>query len=178
MPINTNTFNSRVTDENLERRFRETFKSQAGAELIQDLYAQGTIVPIVDFSNAASGSVLRNDLQEAWDAATTNTIKNTTGNTTLVSTPGFYKVNVNAAMVDATNANIFLYDGSNAPTIWSYTGVTGKKQGLVSTFVVLVPSDYDLLCNMTAANSVLSIQTRQIADLYGNLNDPSGFVSQ
>jgi hypothetical protein len=178
MPINTNTFNSRVTDENLERRFRETFKSQAGAELIQDLYAQGTIVPIVDFTNAATGSVLATDLQQAWDKATTNTVKNTSGNTTLVSTAGFYKVTVNAAVAAAENVNIFLFDGSSAATVWAYTGITGGNVALQDTFVVLVPSDYDLLCNMTLGNSVLSIQTRQIADLYGNLTDPSGFVSQ
>ena len=64
------TYNARVTTEALEKKFRDTFPSQVGAELVDDLYASGVIVPTVDFTAAAQGSELRSDLQTAWDFAT------------------------------------------------------------------------------------------------------------
>ena len=39
MPTNENTYNSRVTSEALEKKYRDVFPSQGGAELVDDLYA-------------------------------------------------------------------------------------------------------------------------------------------
>ena len=72
MPTNANTFNSRVTSEALEAKYRQVFPSQGGAELPQDLFASGVIQPVVDFSSVAEGSVLAPNLQTAWDFSTGN----------------------------------------------------------------------------------------------------------
>ena len=86
MPTNQSTYNSRLTSEALEQKFRDTFPSQAGAELVNDLYAQGVIVPVVDFSDVASGQVLPVQLQQAWDFATTRTVVNNSTQT-ITTTP-------------------------------------------------------------------------------------------
>ena len=86
MPTNQNAYNSRVTDESLEKKFRDTFKSQGGAELVDDLYASGVIVPVVDFTAAAQGSELRSDLQSAWDFATSSTSIVNSVNFSLITT--------------------------------------------------------------------------------------------
>ena len=86
MPTNQNAYNSRVTSEALEKKFRDSFTSQGGAELVDDLYASGVIVPVVDFTAAAEGSALRSDLQVAWDFSTGHNRINTTTTTTIINT--------------------------------------------------------------------------------------------
>ena len=94
MPTQQTTYNSRVTSESLEKKFRDTFTAQGGAELVDDLYASGVVVPIVDFTAAAEGSALRSDLQTAWDFATNIVQITSTSDTTIVTTPGFWKVDI------------------------------------------------------------------------------------
>ena len=92
MPTQSTTYNSRVTDEALEKRFRDTFKAQGGAELVDDLYAQGVIVPVVDFTAAATGQQLAQNLQTAWDFSTGNgSADNAT--TAFISNSGFWLIN-------------------------------------------------------------------------------------
>ena len=135
MPIQTTTYNSRVTDEALEKKFRDTFKAQGGAELVDDLYAQGTIVPIVDFTAAAQGSELRSDLQSAWDYAADNNVNSTGATNTIVSTPGFWKINVNmsveATVADLT-ARLQITDGSTPKTFWRYSFSAGSATDIES----------------------------------------------
>ena len=121
MPTNQNAYNSRVTDEALEKKFRDTFKSQGGAELVDDLYASGVIVPVVDFTAAAQGSELRSDLQTAWDFATGHaTVSNATS--FLITTPGFWRIHVNAFFVSSSSAaatgNMYITDGATNKPIW------------------------------------------------------------
>ena len=123
MPTNANGYNSRVTDEALEKRFRDTFRSQGGSELVDDLYAQGVIVPIVDFTAAASGQQLAQNLQTAFDFSTTAAVANNQ-TTTLVNTAGFWIVNSCSegfsAGASASSTSIEIYDGTTAKTIWQW----------------------------------------------------------
>ena len=88
MPVDSRIFNTRVTSKFLEKRFRSQFPAQAGAELIEDLYASGVIQPVVQVN-----ADLPEYLQGAWDPSTyqhrviTNSVS-----TLLTDDPGFYKV--------------------------------------------------------------------------------------
>jgi hypothetical protein len=137
MPTQQTTYNSRLTDEALEKKFRDTFKSQGGAELVDDLYASGVIVPIVDFTAAAQGSELRPDLQTAWDFATGhNTVSN--ASTNVITTPGFWKVDLNlvgfSVVSSAMAANVRIDDGVSSKVIWEYNAAVsgiGNQGGVV-----------------------------------------------
>ena len=183
MPTNSNAYNSRVTDEALEKRFRDTFTSQGGSELVSDLYASGVIVPVVDFTGAATGQQLAQNLQTAWDFSTgfTNT-ENTTN--TLITTPGFWQIDVTWHIVSGTNnraINIFIDAGVTTKTVWyaispgntanQYTNAGDDK------FVVFLRSGDSLKCTSNNADAVISHWYRQIADVNGNLVDPFGFTS-
>lgn len=184
MPTQQTTYNSRVTDEALEKKFRDTFKSQGGAELVDDLYAQGVIVPIVDFTSAAQGSELRSDLQTAWDFATGNSL-NITGTTkTIITTPGFWKINVNMTaeitVADLT-ATLLITDGAANAAIWTYSfsggSATEFEPNATWDAVIFLRSGDSLKGTCSASQIRLSVSYRQIADVSGNLVNPLGFTS-
>ena len=181
MPTNQNAYNSRVTDEALEKKFRDTFKSQGGAELVDDLYASGVIQPVVDFTAAAQGSELRSDLQSAWDFATGfNSIFDT--GTTIINTSGFWKIGLTASVLDMDGSSqvIEMTDGSSFKTIWKNQGaaVSGTQPGTFSdTFTVFVRSGDRIIATSTGTTKRLNVWYRQIADVSGNLTNPLGFTS-
>ena len=184
MPTQQTTYNSRVTDEALEKKFRDTFKSQGGAELVDDLYAQGVIVPIVDFTAAAQGSELRSDLQTAWDFATGYAnVTNTT--TSLTVTPGFWRVNLNASVQDPSGSvemRVFLQDGAGTgKIIWEYNVPASSATGAVTItptpFTVFVRSGDLLRVNTNSTLAIIDVWYRQVADVSGNLVNPLGFTS-
>ena len=183
MPTQQTTYNSRVTDEALEKKFRDTFKSQGGAELVDDLYAQGVIVPIVDFTAAAQGSELRSDLQTAWDFAT-GSATTSNGNTTIVSTPGFWQVGANFTVQDSTTAldgRVLINDGATSVIIWQCSHGAATVDGIDSTisnkFVVFLRSGDILRAGTNSSRAILDVWYRQIADVSGNLTNPLGFTS-
>lgn len=179
------TYNARVTTEALEKKFRDTFPSQAGAELVDDLYASGVITPIVDFTAAAQGSELRSDLQMAWDKSTQNDVINGT-QATLTSTPGFYKVDLictsnDIARASATTiARVFIFDGAAQTNVWRWNCSAQAGAGNFAVgegqFVVYLGSGDSLIGLAGATSDTLNIWYRQIADVNGNLINPLGFV--
>ena len=183
MPTNANTFNSRVTSEALEAKFRQTFPAQGGAELVQDLFASGVITPIVDFTSVAEGSVLPENLQTAWDFSTGhNTVANTT--TTVINNTGFWKVDLNFRSVISGGGNvtgtIAITDGLTSKIIWESNGagtVTSDFEAITSNeFVVFLRSGDSLTASTNNPNNIMDIWYRQIADVYGNLVNPLGFT--
>lgn len=187
MPTNTNAYNSRVTDEALEKRFRDTFRSQGGAELVDDLYAQGVIVPVVDFTAAATGDVLPESLQQAWDSSTGSAqVINTTS--TLITNSGFWKVDLTFGDADfqsggasGIRGRVFIDDGSTETNIWALSRGSGTGDPAVAlaegSFIVFLRSGDSLKGVSTAVNCVLDIWYRQVATVNGDLVNPSGFTS-
>jgi len=185
MPTQQTTYNSRVTDEALEKKFRDTFKSQGGAELVDDLYAQGVIVPIVDFTAAAQGSELRSDLQTSWDFSTGYQLVSGTS-PVLVSTPGFWQVDVVSSLLFssgvARSAQLFIEDAAGTQKkVFKVTSVaTGADDVTTSSqdkFVVFLRSGDSLKATSNNVLAILDVWYRQIADVSGNLVNPLGFTS-
>ena len=187
MPTNTNAYNSRVTDEALEKRFRDTFRAQGGSELVDDLYAQGVIVPVVDFTAAATGQQLATDLQTAWDFSTgSNQVSNAT--TTVISNAGFWRVQIIATFGDLTKAvqnlgRIDIFDGSTTTTIWGVSSATSGTSSVPAqvvtndNFVVFLRSGDVLRVVSSSTEVTLDVVYRQIATVSGDLVNPTGFTS-
>jgi len=182
MPTNANTFNSRVTSEALEAKFRDVFPAQGGAELVQDLFASGVIQPVVDFSSVAEGSVLPQNLQTAWDFATGNsTVAGSSVN--LVTNSGFWQVGLTLDIGDEGGgtfaARIYIDDGLTSKTVWRWSEATSNAiQNTLTTptFVVFLRSGDTLLGITTGTQHVMNVWYRQIADVNGGLVNPLGFT--
>jgi hypothetical protein len=184
MPTNANTFNSRVTSEALEAKFRQVFPAQGGAELVQDLFASGVIQPVIDFSSVAEGSVLSQNLQTAWDFATGQNSITATSPQTIINNTGFWKVDLTLAYrVDSGPGQggvVDVFDGTTAKQIWAAgrVGAVGTFfQTLVDgSFVVYLRAGDSLRANVGSTAFNMDIWYRQIADVNGNLVNPLGFT--
>lgn len=185
MPTQQNIYNSRVTDEALEKKFRDTFKSQGGAELVDDLYASGVIMPVVDFTAAAQGSELRPDLQVAWDFAT-GFSTSASGTNVIITTPGFWKIDLNVNGFFPTTSlqfvNLEMTDGATTTIIYSVAALDAGSNNLEAVtddkFIIFVRSGDSVQVRHSSANFFrANVSYRQIADVSGNLVNPLGFTS-
>ena len=174
------TYNARVTTEALEKKFRDTFPSQAGAELVDDLYASGVIVPTVDFTAAAQGSELREDLQKAWDLSTGSfTARNNVRD--LASTSGFYSLFATVAYtpgVASPQGKIFIQKAGQT-VIWDVQ-IENPGVGVDTSLVtwqgcVFLESGALLRSQSSQTNLILTVNIRQIATSSGDLINPLGF---
>jgi len=183
--IQGTTYNSRVTSEALEKKFRDTFTSQGGSELIGDLYASGVIIPVVDFTSSAEGSALRADLQSAADLSSTGGALVGAGFNDFVISPGFWRISgvvqidpsvagAESAVFLTTTPSSFIF--STGPALG--TGASLVEYIQIPERIVYVDTGQAIRVNNTTASVVTTLQYRQVADLYGSLSNPVGFTFQ
>lgn len=173
-----------ITSESLQSQVRQLLPSQQGFG--EDLQASNVILPIIDLTSAAEGATTAQNLQTAWDDSTVlNQVNNGTVN--LVSTPGFYQVDLhvmyNPSATLGPAATVQINDGTATKIkIWQASfAITGVANATVSSddrFVVFLRSGRSLEGFSAAASVVMNIWTRQIADVNGNLVNPLGFSPQ
>lgn len=182
MPTNANTFNSRVTSEALEAKYRQVFPAQGGAELVQDLFASGVIQPVVDFSSVAEGSILPQELQQSWDFST-GSASVTGATTTLINNTGFWKVNLtwqlNTGAAATATSIVRINDGASTKNIWGISenySPTAIAYGTASNSFVVFLRAGDSLEAVVPTGCIIDAWYRQIADVNGTLVNPLGFT--
>lgn len=183
MAVNQNGFNSRITSEALEERFRQVFPAQGGSELIADLYASGVIVPTIDFTSVAEGSFLPESLQQAWDFATGNDVINN-GTVNLITTPGFWLVDVSVVesaigLPPATRLRLEIFDGITSRIIFAITSAQVPNNQTVAfedKFVVFLRAGDTLRGISITTGATMHVWYRQVASVNGVLVNPLGFT--
>ena len=167
-----------IKSSTIEDKINQLLPSQGGFEPGVDFSASTMVIPIVDLTETAEGSTLRQDLQTSisLDSATVFDISNTT--TTVINTTGYWRVfgqfNINA--------------GSGARTLtWQLTdGTTTKKilinRQLATSFAGIPSVFFDFIVYLKAGDSLQGISAssnssivgsvRQLADINGNLVNP------
>lgn len=171
-----------ITSEALQKTVRDLLPSQQGFG--EDLQASNVIVPTIDLTPSAEGSVLRSDLQRALGFGTTHT-QVANGTSTLVSSTGFFSVyGIMTWRGSVTNevGSIQLTDGLTTKVLWEANilgsgspDVTHLSQEI--DFTAYLRAGDSLTCTSSAAVITFNVTTRQIADVNGNLTNPLGFVS-
>ena len=140
--------------------------------------AQNVIVPIIDLTEAASGSSVRQDLQSAiaFGSQTAYTVSNTT--TTVVNNTGFWRITGVVGNNSTGTCSVNLTNGLTTKLIARY-GASSDP------FYQNIPFDYLVFFNSGESMSVTSNanaswvgSVRQIADINGALVNPSGFNPQ
>tara|TARA_R110000772_G_scaffold74527_1_gene162249 strand:- start:7 stop:549 length:543 start_codon:yes stop_codon:yes gene_type:complete len=172
-----------VNSESLEATIRDLLPSQNGFG--SELQASNVIMPIIDLTATAEGSVLRADLQSAlsFTDATAFYTTNTTDN--LVASPGFYRVTAGSTVIAgspvAVGNNFQITDGSSTKVIWRHQMVsdTGAKiTALQFDFIVFLTAGDTLQVVSNSTQAQIGGSTRQVASVTGVLTNPSGFVAE
>ena len=169
-----------INSQNLEDKIRQTLPSQGGAGAGLDLSASTTIIPIIDLTESAEGSTLRQDLQVALshDDVTSFSVSNTT--TTVANTTGYWRIfgayfcieNAGSLSTDSFNIS----DGATTKIIKAYKrfgSSTVMKNLLQYDFIIFLSAGDSLTITSATANSSFDGCVKQIASIDGTLTTPS-----
>lgn len=165
-----------IKSQAIEDKINQLLPSQGGFQPGVDFSASTMVIPIVDLTESAEGSSLRQDLQTAVSLATTNTeVAGTT--TTILNTTGFFKVSATLGNRSAGNqdATFIINDGTTDKTIKLVRDAVSDTV-VIPDFVIFLTAGDSFKVTSTNANFFINVQTHQIADINGNLTNPLGFV--
>jgi hypothetical protein len=164
----------------IEDKINQLLPSQGGFGAGVDFSASTMVIPIVDLTESAEGSSLRSDLQRAYShtQSTHTLIENTT--TTLLTTTGYYQVDLAYCIQSETtairNGKLIINDGTTDKIIFQMsvhqTSAGANANGVYQTVVFLGAGD-SLKCTSDDDQVMMNVVTRQIADISGNLVNPT-----
>lgn len=161
-----------INSQQLENKVRDLLPSQGGAGAGFDLSASTQIVPIIDLTEQAEGSSVRADLQTALslNSITTFALNNQTA--TLVNNTGYYRVFGNCQVQGAGSVTFTLTDGITSKLFVAY-GSSGTDISQDFDFIVFLQAGDSLTCTCSSTSANVNGNTRQIADISGNLVNPT-----
>ena len=112
----------RIESESLRDQINKLLPSQARGSIDVDLTGSTTIIPIVDLTETAEGSSLRQDLQTSFSHTTATSFNVSNATSTLVNTTGYYRVFGNIQLLNGAatqyNAEFLINDGTTTKSIF------------------------------------------------------------
>tara|TARA_B100001057_G_C22819034_1_gene938654 strand:+ start:168 stop:689 length:522 start_codon:yes stop_codon:yes gene_type:complete len=162
----------------LEDKINQLLPSQGGFQAGVDLSASTTIIPIVDLTESAEGSDVREDLQTAFSHKTAGeqSVNNTTA--TIINTTGYWRLNYVFAGPPVsgagTGAGILINDGATSKVVVAITINSGTSGYIVDrgSIVVKLEAGDSVILESSGSTITSRCAFRQIADVNGNLIDP------
>tara|TARA_R110000822_G_scaffold179623_1_gene319408 strand:+ start:382 stop:906 length:525 start_codon:yes stop_codon:yes gene_type:complete len=168
-----------INSQVLEDKIRQVLPSQGGAGAGFDLSASTQIIPIIDVTESAEGSTLREDLQTSFshDNLTSSVIAGAT-NTVIINNTGYWRIFGNfygtAGATTTSVENINIFDGTTAKNVWaSQIGEGFNALAFQSfDFRVFLGAGDSIRVTSTNVSQRFHISTRQIATIDGTLVNP------
>ena len=166
-----------IKSNEIEDKINQLLPSQGGKQAGIDFSASTMVIPIVDLTETAEGSSLRQDLQTAFSHTSSSFDSVTNSTSTIINTTGYYRLIGNsAATYNSTNSGkIEISDGTTSKIVWDQLAynVATKDDVQTVTFDLVILLKAGDSCIVTAtSNAQINIAHRQIADLQGNLVNP------
>lgn len=171
-----------VTSEALQSQIRNLLPSQEGFGT--DLMAQNVIVPIIDLTSAAEGSSVGQNLQTALAFGSQTAFDASNAIVVIANTAGFWRITGTLETEGGSGGPrqvlLRMSDGLSTKDVFGLGNATsGASTGLAIDFdlTVFLRSGDSISC--VAGNLTRGIgSARQIADVNGQLINPSGFTPQ
>ena len=164
-----------INSQELENKIRQLLPSQGGAGAGFDLSASTQIIPIIDLTESAQGSNLREDLQKSLShsAVTAFSVSNAT-NTIIINNTGYYRVFGNAFSGNDGVCSFNLFDGATAKKVIEYRAFSGvdDHESSAFDFIVFLSAGDSFRATSSSANATIMGVTRQIASIDGTLTNP------
>ena len=169
----------RVNSTTIEDKFNSLLPSQGGQGAGVDLSASTMVIPIIDLTESAEGSTLREDLQSSFSLTSANAFDiNNATDTTLINTTGYWRVYAVASMRITTgdaSINFKVTDGTTTKQLVELLGhnsSTVNNQEILFDFIVKLEAGESLLGTANYSGATLAGNFRQLADVSGNLINP------
>ena len=169
-----------INSQELQDKVSNLLPSQGGAGAGFDLSASTQIIPIIDLTESAEGSNVREDLQTAMSFTSITSFAVLNSTTDIISNTGYYRVFGGLTGNPANNAlgcQLQLTDGVTTKVI-----IDGRLALPITSagFAPILPFDFvikleagEILQAKSDATTIgLRGSTRQIADIDGNLTNP------
>jgi len=172
-----------VVSEQLQSTIRRLLPSQQG--FTEDLQASNVIQPIIDLTPAAEGDTLLPELSQAISFENTS-FRVTNTSSTLISNPGFYRVFGSATLQQAGSGpgrytSFSITDGLTSKVVWENVleASSAANQNVVFLdFIVCLGSGESFTAYTDNTTVILAGSTRQIADINGNIVNPTAYSPQ
>lgn len=170
-----------VTSESLQAQIRRLLPSQVGFG--EDLQATNVISPVIDLTPTAEGSQLGQNLQTAVNHGQATVFDANDAFINIVNTAGFYEVTGNATAIEGTGgvrtALLRLNDGSTNKVIYELNTFNTSYTASYTDhfkFVIFLLAGESCVAGSNDAFARITGTVRQIADVNGNLVNPTGFT--
>jgi len=163
-----------IQSEIIRDKLNSLLPSQGQGSIGVELTGSTQIIPIVDLTEVAEGSNLREDLQQALSlaSATVFDVSNTT--TTIVNTTGYWRLTAVSSMggSPAVRNSIIMTDGTTTKQMWEHILQGTGNMSLNVDYTFFIPAGVSLQIKSDTATATFTGSVRQIADLSGNLINP------
>lgn len=162
-----------IKSETIESKINQLLPSQGGFGAGVDFSASTMVIPIVDLTETAEGSGLREDLQKSlsYDSITSFSASNIT-NKVILNTTGYYRVFGTAIASGSGDLEFNLFDGSTKKDLLVFAPNASVDIGEQFDFLIFLKAGYSLRATASSPCAFFGV-TRQIADLDGNLVNPA-----
>jgi hypothetical protein len=157
-----------INSSAIESKINQLLPSQGGFGAGVDFSASTMVIPIVDLTETAEGSNVRADLQTALSFSDVTAFEVTNATTTVINTTGYYRIFGIASCSATSGANITLFDGTSNKLIYQILIASVES----FDFVVFVNAGESVKIGAGASNFITGC-TKQIADISGNLTNPT-----
>lgn len=168
-----------IKSQDIEDKINQLLPSQGGAGAGVDFSASTMVIPIVDLTETAEGSALRQDLQRSISFTTANAFEISNASTTLLNTTGYYNFRglISAVATGANlNANFEISDGTTQKELFNFyvnsMATTTSLSAVPFNFDVKLTAGDSIIANSDNTAIIISGTFRQIADINGNLTNP------
>jgi hypothetical protein len=167
-----------ITSEALQASIRRLLPSQQGFG--EDLQASNVVVPTIDLTPTAEGSQLPGYLQRAFTFTDVTTATHIGASTTvLANSPGFWQLVSVHRSYSTASTKIQMSNGLSTKDLF----VSDQEQAVSSTSMVkfdtiICLSAGESFSLITEAFTFAQAAVRQVADINGNLINPTGYTPQ
>lgn len=169
-----------IKSAQIEDKINQLLPSQGGFQPGVDFSASTMVIPIVDLTETAEGSGLRQDLQTAISFSTANAFSVANTTTTIINTTGYWRVIGTMGILNPNSVNrqvhFIINDGTTDKVIFGMDSIENSQDTNYNhieydfVFKLIAGESFKIFSSDDFSNAIGSI--RQLADINGNLTSP------
>ena len=116
-----------IKSQDIEDKINQLLPSQGGFQAGVDFSASTMVIPIVDLTETAEGSSLRQDLQSSLSHNTITPFSVSNATTTIINTTGYFRIFGNVSFIGFAVGSIDITDGFTNKVIIEFNPFTNAN---------------------------------------------------